>query len=472
VIKLGLIGLWGVLFISSCSVDEWRNVQRKKCDECHAQGGTCLLDKYCVFGPRPDVHKDAAVSDAATSDAAVSDAATSDAASGDAGTDAMVDTSCPEEGKEADCYTGKDPKTARQLPCHPGKHTCQDGHWTDCTDRTPEVEQCNNEDDDCDGASDEDLYEDPKSNACDVDGTEGVCKAGRMICLSGIAKCAQVNFPATDMCNNEDDDCDGKTDEETEVRCYLADSGCAQANNGDFICNGACKSGSIICRKGNYDETMCEGQVTPADAEACTASGDAMLDENCNGEVDEGCTCNPGTTCYTGSPVSTQSQSPCHSGTQTCSDSTHGTCMNEVTPEPETCANQGVDNDCDGKVDNVPMIGTSCTAQSTGRGACKNGAKWQCKDGARVCVDAAMSPERCDGQLGDEDCDGKSDEGIDLSTDEKNCGACGVTCGTGLTCCNKACVNTKSSNSNCGACGKACTGLNACSNGGCGLLGL
>ena len=72
----------------------------------------------------------------------------------------------------------------------------------------------------------------------------------------------------------------------------------------------------------------------------------------------------------------------------------------------------------------------------------------------------------------DEDCDGKTDEGFDLNFDEKNCGACGVTCGTSLTCCNRACVNTKTSNSNCGACAKSCTGLNGCNNGGCAVLGL
>jgi hypothetical protein len=469
-----MLGLFCFVFLSSCGVSEWRNLQRKSRADCNKQGGMYLMGKYCAPKMERDVGRDAAVSDdAGSGDAGARDAAMSgDAGTPDAGVDAAVNDECSTEGDEEYCYTGKDPKTARQLPCHPGKHTCEGGHWTACSDRTPEAEQCNNEDDDCDGKSDEDLNSDDASNFCDVDGLEGECKVGRRLCFSGESKCFQLNFPATDMCNDLDDDCDGKVDEETDVRCYLADAGCAQANNGEFICNGACKPGVIVCRTGEYDETQCEGQVTPADAEVCTASGADMVDENCNGQVDEGCTCNSGVPCYTGSPASTQSQNPCHAGTQSCSDATHGECMNEVTPSPETCANQGVDNDCDGKVDNVPMVGTSCEPQSTGRGICKTGAKWQCKGGNPVCVDAMPMLERCDGNLADEDCDGKSDEGIKLSEDERNCGACGVTCGMGITCCNGACVNTKTSNQNCGACAKPCTGLNACNNGNCGLLGL
>lgn len=462
-IKLGWMSVLSLLCLSSCSVDQYRNVQRKDRATCEKLDGKYIAGKYCF------------VRDAGVNDAAASDAAMADAMSGDAGPpDAGVDDTCPveKEGKPGPCYTGKDLATSRQLPCHPGTHTCEGGHWGECTgSRTPEEEVCNGEDDDCDGTSDEGLNADLPSNACPIEGVEGVCHDGTKICISGESKCGQFNYPQTDICDGLDNDCDGMTDEDTDVGCYLGDSGCGQAMNGGFICEGKCQPGAIKCRNGSYDETMCEGQVTPEE-EVCTPNGTDMLDENCDGQVDEGCSCNEGTPCYTGSPVSTQAHAPCKAGTQHCDTPTSGMCMNEVTPVAETCANLGVDDDCDGKVDNIPTIGTSCTAQSTGVGACKTGARWQCKNGDRVCVDALPSAERCDGQLADEDCDGKSDEGIRLDDSEDNCGACGVTCGAGLNCCARACVNTKTSNANCGACGKPCTGLNGCNNGGCALLGL
>jgi hypothetical protein len=39
----------------------------------------------------------------------------------------------------------------------------------------------------------------------------------------------------------------------------------------------------------------------------------------------------------------------------------------------------------------------------------------------------------------DDDCDGTIDDGIDLMTDESNCGFCGNTCGSGRVCCSGMC---------------------------------
>lgn len=91
----------------------------------------------------------------------------------------------------------------------------------------------------------------------------------------------------------------------------------------------------------------------------------------------------------------------------------------------------------------------------------------------------ACVPERCNGV--DDDCDGETDEGFDLTSDGANCGACGVSCArpnTTASCVDSECVidaceapyddcdgdpgtgcetDTSSSFQHCGACGAPCS---------------
>ncbi len=76
--------------------------------------------------------------------------------------------------------------------CRTGEQTCNpDRAWEGCTAVGPEAEQCNGDDDDCDGRVDEGL-----TNAC------GTCGG-----------------PPRERCNGDDDDCDGQIDEGTLNAC-------------------------------------------------------------------------------------------------------------------------------------------------------------------------------------------------------------------------------------------------------------
>jgi hypothetical protein len=71
------------------------------------------------------------------------------------------------------------------------------------------VEICNTLDDDCNRTVD-DLAPQP----CPVSGFQGLCGEGHTACQTGAQVCVQSYFPAPrDICDGEDNDCDGATDE-------------------------------------------------------------------------------------------------------------------------------------------------------------------------------------------------------------------------------------------------------------------
>ena len=132
----------------------------------------------------------------------------------------------------------------------------------------PEREQCNAFDDDCDGRTDEDF---DIGAACEVG--IGECRT------SGISECdfdggvtctARVSEPENEVCNGLDDDCDGLADEDFDLRapCQVGIGQCLQ--NGETQCS---EDGGVVCDGIPGD---------PAD-EACN-----NVDDDCDGATDEG----------------------------------------------------------------------------------------------------------------------------------------------------------------------------------------
>jgi hypothetical protein len=282
--------------------------------------------------------------------------------------------------------------------------------------------------------------------------TPGQCNKGKQHCEKGVfGACVAEPLPAPETCNGLDDDCNGIVDDGTDTICYPdGQAGCTlSADKASATCKGLCAIGQRLCRAGKLE--ACSGAIVPI-AEACTSTGTAA-DENCDGAIDEMCACtgSQSTSCYTG-PSGTADIGTCKAGTQTCSNGMFGACTGSVVPQPESCDNQGADNDCNALVDDLPNLGAVCIVASN-MGICRAGTL-QCQTGnpALTCVTIApLAAELCNGL--DDNCDGKVDETFMLDTDPMHCGSCTKACGAGETCCGGQCSNPIVDNNNCGGCG-------------------
>ena len=146
-------------------------------------------------------------------------------------------------------------------------------------------EACNGQDDDCDGLTDEDLaYHDaPVGGACHG---EGACGAGVVECVGGAPACStdpggSTHGDGPELCNGQDDDCDGLTDE--DLTGPVIDN-CPVRG----VCASAFDALAVVCADGHW---QCDFSAVPAYEEA-EASCDG-LDNDCDGltdsDVDGGC---------------------------------------------------------------------------------------------------------------------------------------------------------------------------------------
>jgi hypothetical protein len=353
---------------------------------------------------------------------------------------------CPErfEGFETEC------RRSNAFGTCAGVRTCA----TACSAPEPAEERCNGRDDDCDGTVDEDIV-----RPCAADGLAGLC-AGIERCVGGAFQGCDAATPAEEACDGLDNDCDGTPDEEVARECSTTNAfgtcpgreaclagewvGCdapepapESCDGVDENCDGRVDEGlSRDCEISNPFGT-CRGVETCAagawaDCSAATPTeercGDGA-DDDCDGQIDEGCACVPGASspCYTG-PEVTRGVGVCRDGNATCSPAGQvGDCVGAVLPAPAELCN-GLDDDCDGVVDEGLVRACS---RANAAGTC--GGQETCVAGVWAgCTAAEPSPEVCDGD--DDNCSGAVDEGLSRACQVANAfGTCrGVeSCGDG-----------------------------------------
>jgi hypothetical protein len=180
----------------------------------------------------------------------------------------------------------------------------------------------------------------------------------------------------------KDSDKDGYTDGTTQVSCAKpSDEYLLSAKSGD-------------CNDNNPN-------ISPGRTETCDS-----LDNNCNGQTDEGFNVGQGCTVGVGECART--------GQFVCKADGSGTVCSAVpgNPAPEIC--DGKDNNCNGQIDDGFNVGQAC---SVGVGECLRMGLYVCKaDGSGTQCNATPgtpTAEVCDGK--DNNCDGQIDEGLLLT---------------------------------------------------------
>ncbi|HET8937181.1 MAG TPA: hypothetical protein VFN67_27255 [Polyangiales bacterium] len=146
--------------------------------------------------------------------------------------------------ESAMCYDGPE-GTLGVGACKSGARACVDGKFATCNDSVvPRSEACNNQgsDDDCNGAVDDIEH---RGETCTRTSGFGPCGEGRLDCVDGkdALECVRSeSSPDVEACNDQDDDCDGQIDEAFDISSDRANCGsCGHACvSSELCCGGLC----------------------------------------------------------------------------------------------------------------------------------------------------------------------------------------------------------------------------------------
>ncbi len=249
------------------------------------------------------------------------------------------------DGLDNDCDGLIDENLSRGCSsnCGAGTETCVSGQWQGCDAPPEELDICDGLDNDCDGLTDPDCECLPGMvQSCGSQLSLGSCHAGTQECdPSGHwSPCFGEIGPIPEACNQLDDDCNGTVDDVSDPEiCDGIDNDCDGQVDENLVqaCSSACGLGQETCQDGSFQGC----NAPPVLPDICDG-----LDNDCDGIADNDCDCVPGDTMVCGD----SDEGECSRGVQTCDDNGFwGSCEGDRGPSLEIC--DGLDNDCDGAVD-------------------------------------------------------------------------------------------------------------------------
>ncbi|MRG90393.1 MopE-related protein [Polyangium spumosum] len=236
------------------------------------------------------------------------------------GDEGCIEQSCPGAGDICEAGVGGCATTGTIVCDASGQPSCN------AVPGASSAEVCDDVDNDCDGAIDED---NPGAGVDCTSSDPGLCAAGLTACVGGALSCIPTigkgEFPET--CNGIDDDCNGIPDDGPAG----AGEPCATG------LMGACATGFTTCGGG---VTACAPVAEPGAAvETCNG-----VDDDCDGEADEGFALGEACSVGVGACLAEGVFECDAAGAASCS-ATAGA------PGVEACGD-AVDSDCDGNPDN------------------------------------------------------------------------------------------------------------------------
>ncbi len=217
-----------------------------------------------------------------------------------------------------------------------------------------------------------------------------------------------INPNIVEICGDGiDNNCDSNIDEGLKESFFLDsdDDGFGDANYKIDVCPGITPNDYV---KDNTDCDDSNKNTFPGASEIC----DDNIDNDCDGNIDEGCSC---TSTQQNQKCGYSDIGECQLGFMSCNNGVWSECLNAIYPEKEICDSKDndcdglIDEECDKDKDGYLNKGLECIGSfMDGKGVSKSCSEFKddCDDNNLLVYPKAN--ETCDGL--DNDCNGKVDD--------------------------------------------------------------